>query len=101
MSVTLSSMPLFPICESVKVTRAAFARRALLMRLSTMMETSIGLNLLEGITFPGKGWPVVGSTMVVPLALVAQLPPLKKQLKSPLRSAALGWVLFTGADCFK
>jgi hypothetical protein len=59
------------------------------------------LNLPEGITFPGKGWPVVGSTMMVPLAMVAQLPPLRKQLKSPFLSAALGWVLFTGAACVK
>jgi hypothetical protein len=38
---------------------------------------------------------------MVPLALVAQLPPLRKQLKSPALSAVLGWVLLTGADWVK
>src|ERR1700678_2652964 len=57
--------------------------------------TSTGLKgvVLELIMFPGNGCPVAGLIRTVPAAEVAQLPPARKQLKSPLRSATVGWGL--------
>ena len=44
------------------------------------------------------GCPVAGLIRTVPTAEVAQLPPARKQLKSPLRSATVGWVLVSVTD---